>query len=686
MLQLHYSLACWAFHRTASVRFAESQGCKKIDEPVWLHDPITERLRVHSLPTLTITTVNWSKIARVIRESWIAILALVSIGTHLALAFGSAALEPYAQWPLFVALALGGTPLLWDLLGKLAHRNFGSDLLAGLSIVVSIALGEYLAGVLVVLMLSGGEALEAYAVRSASSVLQALAKRMPNVAHRLPQGKESGPFEDTALSDVQVDDRLVILPHDIAPVDGVVIDGQGVMDESFLTGEPFQMRKTPGSTVISGAINGDTALTIRATRRAEDSRYAKIMRVMQDSEQRRPNIRRLADRLGAFYTPLAVLVAFIAWWLSGNPVRFLAVLVVATPCPLLIAIPVAIIGSISLAAKRGIIVRNPTALEVASTCRTMIFDKTGTLTYGSPQLSLLYISNHWRQDLKRSEDELLTLLVSLERYSKHPLAKAIVQAGDERRLVPVAVASISEKPGEGLTGLIQGKQILVISRKRLAQLEPNAMEQLPVSAGLECVALVDGRFAALLQFRDVPRRASAAFVQHLLPKHHVNRAMLLSGDRASEVSYLAEQVGITQVLAEQSPEQKVEIVRRETERAPTLFVGDGINDAPALTIATVGIAFGQNNEVTSEAADVVIMDSAIEKVDEFLHIGARMRRIGLQSAVGGMALSVAAMLVAAFGYLPPVGGALVQEVIDVFAVLNALRVAFVPKSLRDFEL
>lgn len=629
--------------------------------------------------------LDWNRVARVARESWIALLAILSIAVHLAFAFGSESLAPFSNWPLFVALALGGTPLLWELLLKLVQRNFGSDLLAGLSIIVSIVLGEYLAGVLVVLMLSGGEALEAYAVRSASSVLQALAKRMPNVAHRLPADREAGPFEDVALSEVQVDDRIVILPHDIAPVDGVVVSGQGVMDESFLTGEPFQMRKTPGSTVISGAINGDTALTIRASRRAEDSRYAKIMRVMQDSEQRRPNIRRLADRLGAFYTPLAVIVAFLAWWLSGDPVRFLAVLVVATPCPLLIAIPVAIIGSISLAAKRGIIVRNPTALEVASTCRTMIFDKTGTLTYGSPQLSLLHLSEHWREQLKHDENELLTLIVSIERYSKHPLAKAIVQAGDERRLIPLAVEEISEKPGEGLRGTVQGKQVIVISRKRLATLEPAAIDSLPPSAGLECVAIVDGKFAALLQFRDVPRRASAAFVKHLLPKHKVNRAMLLSGDRASEVAYLAEQVGIDQVLAEQSPEQKVEIVRRETERAPTLFVGDGINDAPALTIATVGIAFGQNNEVTSEAADVVIMDSSIEKVDEFLHIGSRMRNIGLQSAIGGMALSVGAMLVASTGYLPPVGGALVQEVIDVFAVLNALRVAFVPKSLRDFD-
>ncbi|MEZ6106846.1 MAG: heavy metal translocating P-type ATPase [Pirellulaceae bacterium] len=636
-----------------------------------------------SLPSFD---VDWARFVRVLRESWIALLAIAGIVIHLALGGWTDSPSPHADWPLFVALALGGSPLLWELLVKLFKRDFGSDLLAGLSIIVSIVLGEYLAGTLVVLMLSGGEALEAYAVRSASSVLQALAKRMPSVAHRLPADRDAGPFEDVELDAVQVGDRLVVLPHDIAPVDGIVIAGQGVMDESFLTGEPFQMRKTPGSNVISGAINGETALTIRAVRRAEDSRYAKIMRVMQDSEQRRPNIRRLADRLGAFYTPIAIVVAALAWLISGDPIRFLAVLVVATPCPLLIAIPVAIIGSISLAAKRGIIIRNPTALEVASTCRTMIFDKTGTLTYGSPQLSLFAASRYWHDELGSDSDLLLTLLMSLERYSKHPLAHAIVQAGEERKLVPVEVESISERPGEGLTGQVRGREVRIISRKRLKDVEPTAVDELPESAGLECVALVDGRFAALLQFRDVPRRASAAFVKHLGPQHHVNRTMLLSGDRAGEVAYLADRVGIDQVLAEQSPEDKVAIVRRETEQAPTIFVGDGINDAPALTIATVGIAFGQNNEVTSEAADVVVMDSTIEKVDEFLHIGARMRSIGLQSAVGGMAISIGAMGIAAVGLLPPVAGALVQEVIDVFAVLNALRVAFVPKNLRDFEI
>jgi cation transport ATPase len=296
--------------------------------------------------------------------------ALIGIALHLLLRYGGHS-EPHTyQIPLWIVLAFGGIPVCAELLTKLVKREFGSDLLAGISIVTAALLGEYLAGSLVVLMLSGGEALESFAVRSASSVLRALAQRLPSLAHR----RQDGPVVDVPLSEVVVGDTLIIFPHEICPVDGVVVEGRGVMDESFLTGEPFQMSKTPGSEVISGAINGESALTIRAIRPAADSRYAKIMQVMRSAEQNRPRMRRLGDTLGAFYAPLAVLIALAAWVISGQSNRFLAVLVVATPCPLLIAIPVAIIGAISLCARRGIIVKNPIALEAIATCRTAIFD------------------------------------------------------------------------------------------------------------------------------------------------------------------------------------------------------------------------------------------------------------------------------------------------------------------------
>jgi len=275
-----------------------------------------------------------------------------------------------AELPLVAMLLLGGIPLVWDLLTKLAAGTFGSDLLAGISIVTSVLLGEYLAGVLVVLMLSGGEALESRAVSRAGDVLNALARRMPTVAHR----KLAAGLSDVPLAEVAVGDLVVVLPHEICPVDGTVVAGRGGMDESYLTGEPYRMAKAPGSTVLSGAINGEAALDIRTDRVAGDSRYAKIMDVLRTSEERRPQMRRLADSLGALYTPLAVAIAAAAWWASGEPVRFLAVLVVATPCPLLIAIPVAIIGAVSLAAKRGIVIRDPAILERLDTCRTAIFD------------------------------------------------------------------------------------------------------------------------------------------------------------------------------------------------------------------------------------------------------------------------------------------------------------------------
>lgn len=608
-------------------------------------------------------------------QAGIALLAILAIVAHLVLRYGVHLAPATANIPLIVAYVFGGVPLVWGLLGNLARREFGSDLLAGISIVTSVLLGEYLAGTLVILMLSGGEALEAYAVRGASSVLQALAKRMPSIAHR----KAGTSFEDVGLDDIKVGDLLRILPHEICPVDGTVTDGRSVMDESYLTGEPYSISKTPGSTVISGAMNGDSVLTIRADKLASDSRYAKIMEVMQASEEQRPKMRRLADKLGAFYTPIAVLIAIAAWMISGDPVRFLAVLVVATPCPLLIAIPVAIIGSISLAAKRAIIIRDPSVLETIDTCRTVIFDKTGTLTYGRPELV--------EQLTAPGVDsrEVLRLAASAELYSKHPLADAIVRGGQSDGDALLEVGEISEKPGMGMTSHISGRELSITSRKHLARDLPDEVAKLPpLAGGLECVVIVDGHYAATYRFRDEPREEGAEFVRHLGGKHGIERAMILSGDRESEVSYLAGRVGITDVEANKSPEEKLVIVQAETKLRNTIYVGDGINDAPALRAATVGIAFGQNSDVTAEAAGAVIMDSSLRKLDELMHISRRMRRIALQSAIGGMALSVIGMLIAFIGFLPPVAGAIAQEVIDVLAVLNALRVALPPRSLTDY--
>jgi heavy metal translocating P-type ATPase len=612
------------------------------------------------------------------KKEVIAGLALIAIAAHLVLRFGPVPGDVYGfAWrdlPLLAALLFGGVPLVIDLMVHVAHREFSADLLAGISIVTAVLLEEYLAGTLVVLMLSGGQALESYAVRSASSVLRALARRMPSLAHR----KTDGGMRDIPLDEVAVGDVVVVLPHEICPVDGIVTEGHGSMDESYLTGEPYVMSKAPGSNVLSGAINGQVALTVRAEKRAVNSRYAKIMQVMRESEQQRPRLRRLGDQLGAVYTPLAVGLALLAWAISGEALRFLAVLVVATPCPLLIAIPVAIIGSVSLAARRGIIIKDPAVLEKIGTCETALFDKTGTLTYGQPKLTEVLPAAGF------SEEDLLVLLASLEQYSRHPLANAVLEAARERGLSLADAAEVSERPGEGLRGTVNGQQVQITSRKKLAAQHPKLAELVPdLSGGMECVVLVGGVYAGVCRFRDEPRKEGKRFIGHL-GGHGFKRVLLVSGDRESEVRYLAEKVGIKEVFAGQSPEQKLALVRTETARANTVFLGDGINDAPALTAATVGVAFGQASDITEEAAGAVILDSSLQRVDELLHIGQRMRTIALQSAVGGMVLSLIGMLAAMGGYLPPVAGAVGQEIIDVVAVVNALRVAVAPRVLSDY--
>jgi len=603
----------------------------------------------------------------------IAALSITAIVVHLVLRFGLNTSPDTNQLPLLATLALGGLPLLYDLLQKLLNRQFGSDLLGGISIITSVVLGEYLAGSIIVLMLAGGEALESYALSNASSVLAALAKRMPSTAHR----KRGTDIQDVGLAEIAVADTVVIYPHEICPADGVVIEGHGEMDESYLTGEPFQTTKTRGSIVISGAINGQSALTVRTTRRAADSRYAKIMEVMRESEARRPRLRRLGDQLGAIYTPIALTVALAGWLMSGEPIRFLAVIVIATPCPLLLAIPIAIIGSISLCARRAIIVRSPVALEQIAECRTAIFEKTGTLTYGEPTLTEQLLAPGF------SQREVLRLVASAERYSKHPLAGAILAAATKDALQLAEVTEVSERPGQGLLGTASGHQLQITSRGKLAA-QIAGMDQVPpVSGGLECVVAIDDRYAATLRFRDTPRAESRSFVTHLSTRHRFQRVMIVSGDRESEVRHFARQVGITEIHAQKSPEDKVDIVRKETATAKTLYVGDGLNDAPAMMAATVGMAIGQNSDVTAEAADVVIMDNSLEKVDEFMHISRRMRQIALQSAAGGMMLSLLGMAFAATGHLSPVSGAVTQEVIDVLAVLNALRAALPPKVIHD---
>jgi len=609
-----------------------------------------------------------------IYKKWQEILAGIAVFGLLLYGLFYFVLPNLASLPLQIVMWLSIVPLTFQVGKKALKNDFGADILAVIALLTSLVLGEYLAGTLIVLMLAGGQVLEQFAVRKASSVLEALAKRMPSIAHR-QRGTE---IQDIQIADIIIGDLIVVFPHETAPVDGTVRDGHGTMDESYLTGEPYQVDKAPGTAVLSGAINGETALVIETEKLAADSRYATIMTVMQEAEQKRPTLRRMGDQIGAVFTPIALVLAIAAWVFTGDATRFLAVLVVATPCPLLIAIPITIISAISLAAKRGIIIRDPMVLERLPTCRTAIFDKTGTLTYGKPVVTEILPAAQFQKN------GLLQAAASLERYSKHPLASALLEAAAQEKLTLPQASEVSEKPGQGLFGIVDGHRWHLTSRHKIEQYWPQLLDRLPpVAAGLECVLLHDDQYAGIFRLRDAPRAEGKSFIGHLAPAHGMQKVILLSGDRASEVEYLAGVLGIKNTYASQSPEQKVAIVRAETALAPTLYMGDGINDAPALATATVGIAFGQHSSVTSEAAGAVILENTLNKVDELLHISLALRQIALQSAIGGMALSMVGMICAAIGYLSPVQGAIAQEAIDILAIANALRLAWRPYVVTD---
>lgn len=604
-------------------------------------------------------------------QSFIALLSLITIAIYLILI---ALNTTFTNVPLLCLIVIGGVPLFLQIILKLLRGNFGADSLAAIALITGIILQEYLAASLIILMLASGQTLERYALRKASAVLLALVKRMPTIAHR----KINNEIEDISLVDININDEIVIYPHETCPVDGIVIEGNGSMDESYLTGEPYQISKAPGASVLSGAINGESVLIIQATKLTVDSRYSVIVKVLEEAEQKRPSIRRLGDQIGAIFAPIALLFAACTWYFTNDSIRFLAVLVIATPCPLLIAIPITIISAISRAAKQAIIIKDPIVLEQLPTCKTAIFDKTGTLTYGKPTLTEIYTAKNY------TKEQILQYVGSLERYSKHPLASAVIKATQEQHIDLIESTNVSEKPGQGLNGIINHRKVQITSRKKLLEILPECKSLLPpVFQGLECIILLDNQYAAALHFHDAPRAESKSFISHLMPAHQFKKIMLVSGDRESEVKYLAKLVPFTEIYASQSPEQKLAIVRLERKKAPTVFMGDGINDAPALTAATVGIAFGQHSNVTAEAAGAVIMENTLNKVDELLHLSINTRNIAAQSAIGGMLLSIIGMGFAAAGFVSPVMGAILQECIDILAIINALRLAFGSKIKID---
>ncbi|UWZ84589.1 heavy metal translocating P-type ATPase [Occallatibacter riparius] len=579
-----------------------------------------------------------------------------------------------AELVLLIATLVAFVPLLLDLARQLFRLNFSVDVLAALSIGSALLFRQYWVAGVVILMLSGGKTLEDYATGRASSMLTALAKRMPQIAHQImPDGTQ----KDVALEEIAVGDLLAIHPHELCPVDGAVIGGNSQMDESYLTGEPFFVAKAPGATVLSGAINGSACLTIQATHIPADSRYARIVRILKESELNRPRMRRIADRLAGWYTPAAIGIASLSWFASGDSERFLAVLVIATPCPLILAIPVAIIGAISVAAKRGIIIKDPLVLEKIVACETLIADKTGTLTYGRPELQEIVSLGPY------STRGILWFSASLERYSKHPLSSAILTAARAEQMELSPTSDVFEIPGHGISAHIDGRMVIMTGRNQLpARLQRRLPEVMP---GLESIILIDGELAGLLRFRDEPRPESRPFLGHVRSRHGITKVVLLSGDRPAAVEAFASTMGIPDTFGGKSPEEKLSIVRELTVAHPTLYIGDGINDAPAMMSATVGIAMGVNSDITSEAAGAVILQSSLASVDELIHISMKMRRIALTSAIGGMALSTIGIAFSALGYLKPIEGAILQEGIDLLSILYALRVVAPGEPVGDFR-
>ncbi|WP_423836140.1 heavy metal translocating P-type ATPase [Streptomyces cathayae] len=576
-------------------------------------------------------------------------------------------------WALGTASAV--VPAVGWVLTSLRRGHAGVDLIAVLALGGTLAVGEYLAGALIGLMLATGRALEATAQRRASRDLRALLAHAPRTARRRT-GTEVRPVP---LAEVAVGDLLVVGAGEVVPVDGQVVGPAAVLDESVLTGESAPVERRSGQTVRSGVVNAGGAFELRATATEQDSTYAGIVRLARQAGAEAAPVVRLADRYAAWFLPLSVAVAGLAWLFSGSAVRAVAVLVVATPCPLLLAAPVAIVSGLSRASRLGVVVRDGGALERLGRARTLLLDKTGTLTGGRPRVLDVTAGPGWKPA------EVLRLAATVDQYSPHVLAHAIVDAARERELEPSVATDVSEEAGRGAHGVVEGRRVTV------GRLEPGT----PVpdwARAAENRALLDGAAVAWLTvdglpvgavlLRD-PLRHDAPRTLRRLRTAGMERIVMLTGDRPEPARELAAVLGLDGVRAELTPADKVAEVRAERRRAVTVMVGDGVNDAPALAAADVGVAMGaRGSTASSEAADIVLTTDRVDRLADATSIAVRARRIAVQSALGGMLLSLAAMGAAAMGLLPPTVGALLQEAIDVAVILNALRALRVDQGAR----
>jgi heavy metal translocating P-type ATPase len=613
--------------------------------------------------------VTWLREHRSLLLALFALAALVTGGLlHLAGA-GSAGDDVWAA-----AVAILAAELFAEVIHTVfVERHMGVDTIALVAMVGSLALGEYLAGIIVGLMFSGGGALEDVAAARAKRELTELIARSPKVA----QLRRGDSVEEVPIEEVGAGDVVLVRTGEIVPVDGTVVRGDAVLDTSTLTGEPLPKTAGRGMTVLSGTANAGAPFDLRADKPAAESSYAALVRLVERSQTERAPFVRMADRYAGFFLPATLVIAGAAWAVSGDAVRALSVVVVATPCPLILAAPIALVSGVSRAARSGVIVKGTPAIEALGESRTVLFDKTGTLTVGAPEV----------REVLPTDDvapaELLRLAASVDRYSAHVLGEALVRAADEANLKLSIPQDVSEEPGQGIRGAVDGHIVGVGSRAFVEGLgvAPDAIRSpvLPGGRGsgeVQVNVLVDDHMAGVIVMADEPRPDSRDVIERL--RHEgISYVAMASGDRRSVAERVGAELGLDRVYAELSPGEKLDVVRSiraDRQLRPVVMVGDGVNDAPALALADVGIAMGAGGAtVAAETADAVVTVDRIDRVADAVHAGRRSVHIARQSVVAGMGLSLTAMLIAAFGYLPPVTGALLQEGIDLAVILNALR-------------
>ncbi|WP_083266406.1 heavy metal translocating P-type ATPase [Arthrobacter sp. U41] len=560
---------------------------------------------------------------------------------------------------------------------RLIGGQWGIDILAVTAIVSTVLVGEFIASMIIVLMMAGGTALEDYAAGRAKKELTSLLERVPQTAHRERAGssaagthtagtRANGQHEDVAATDVRIGDILLVRPGEVVPLDGILLSESGSFDESSLTGESLPVDRVAGEGLMSGSLNGEAAVRMQVTARMEDSQYSRIVALVKEAADSKAPMVRLADRYAVPFTAFAYLLGAVGWIVSGSPARFAEVLVVATPCPLLIAAPVAFLGGMSRAARGGIIVKYAGVLEQLSRIRTVAFDKTGTLTYGRPSLVGVRTSGSF------TEDEVLALAASAEQYSSHVLAASVMEAARTRGLMFETATEATEFATHGVRARFDGRDVVVGKPNFVAESAPGVVETELASGELAIYVGVAGEFAGSLVMSDPIRRETRRTLAELT-ELGVTRTVMLTGDALATARHIADEAGLTDVRAECLPADKVEAVRALPLR-PVMMVGDGVNDAPVLAVADVGIAMGaRGSTAAGESADVVIILDDLSKAASAVRIGQRTVKVALQSIWIGIALSVALMVAAAAGYIPAIAGALSQELVDLATILNALR-------------